>query len=159
MSKTVILGTAGHIDHGKSSLVRALTGTDPDRLREEQERGMTIDLGFAHLRLPGGTEIGIVDVPGHQDFIRNMLAGVCGIDYVMLIVAADDGVMPQTLEHLQIVDLLHVARGRPRERNQDVRHGDVDLRFLLARCHQDREYAEEQRQEREQHQPLRSYLL
>ncbi|MGH2379539.1 MAG: selenocysteine-specific translation elongation factor, partial [Candidatus Limnocylindria bacterium] len=106
-----VVGTAGHVDHGKSTLIRVLTGIDPDRLREEQERGMTIDLGFAHLRLPRGTEIGIVDVPGHQDLIRNMLAGVGSIDAVLLVVAADEGVMPQTREHLAILELLGVATG------------------------------------------------
>ncbi len=106
-----VVGTAGHVDHGKSTLIKALTGTDPDRLREEQERGMTIDLGFAHLLLPGGTEVGIVDVPGHQDFIRNMLAGVGSIDAVILVIAADEGVMPQTREHLAVLSLLGIERG------------------------------------------------
>ena len=106
-----VIGTAGHIDHGKSTLVTALTGIDPDRLAEEKRRGMTIDLGFAHLRLPGGQEVGIVDVPGHARFIHNMLAGTHGIDGVMLVVAADEGVMPQTREHLEIIDLLDVRRG------------------------------------------------
>jgi len=106
-----VIGTAGHVDHGKSTLIRALTGIDPDRLREERERGMTIDLGFAWLTLPGGADIGIVDVPGHQDFIRNMLAGVGGIDAVVLVIAADEGVMPQTREHLAILELLGVGRG------------------------------------------------
>jgi selenocysteine-specific elongation factor len=106
-----VIGTAGHVDHGKSTLIRVLTGIDPDRLREEQERGMTIDLGFAHLRLPGGTEIGIVDVPGHHDLVRNMLAGVGSIDAVVLVVAADEGVMPQTREHLAILELLGVGTG------------------------------------------------
>ena len=107
----MILGTAGHIDHGKSTLVTALTGIDPDRLAEEKRRGMTIDLGFAHMRLPSGRQIGIVDVPGHARFIRNMLAGAHGIDVVLLVVAADEGVMPQTREHLEIVDLLDVRYG------------------------------------------------
>lgn len=107
----MILGTAGHIDHGKSTLVTALTGIDPDRLAEEKRRGMTIDLGFAHMRLPDGRQIGIVDVPGHARFIRNMLAGAHGIDAVLMVVAADEGVMPQTREHLEIVDLLEVRRG------------------------------------------------
>src|ERR1700687_3814751 len=102
------IGTAGHIDHGKSTLVKALTGIDPDRLAEEKERGMTIDLGFAWLKLPGGREVGIVDVPGHEGFIKNMLAGVGGIDAALLVVAADEGVMPQTREHLAILDLLRV---------------------------------------------------
>jgi selenocysteine-specific elongation factor len=106
-----VVGTAGHVDHGKSTLIRALTGIDPDRLREERERGMTIDLGFAWLTLPGGADVGIVDVPGHQDFIRNMLAGVGGIDAVVLVIAADEGVMPQTREHLAILELLGIERG------------------------------------------------
>ena len=106
-----VIGTAGHIDHGKSTLITALTGIDPDRLAEEKRRGMTIDLGFAHLRLPSGLEIGIVDVPGHARFIRNMLAGTHGLDAVMLVIAADEGVMPQTREHLEIIDLLEVRRG------------------------------------------------
>jgi selenocysteine-specific elongation factor len=105
-----VVGTAGHVDHGKSTLVQALTGIDPDRLREEKERGMTIDLGFAWLKLPGGEEISIVDVPGHERFIKNMLAGVGGIDLALLVVAADEGVMPQTVEHVQILDLLRVHR-------------------------------------------------
>jgi len=106
-----VLGTAGHVDHGKSVLVHALTGIDPDRLREEKERGMTIDLGFAWLKLPSGQEVGIVDVPGHEHFIKNMLAGVGGIDLALLIVAANEGVMPQTKEHLDIIDLLGVGKG------------------------------------------------
>ena len=106
-----VVGTAGHIDHGKSTLITALTGIDPDRLAEEKRRGMTIDLGFAHMTLPGGREIGIVDVPGHARFMRNMLAGAHGLDAVLLVVAADEGVMPQTREHLEILDLLEVRRG------------------------------------------------
>ncbi len=106
-----VLGTAGHIDHGKSALVQALTGIDPDRLREEKERGMTIDLGFAWLKLPSGEEVGIVDVPGHERFIKNMLAGVGGIDLALFVVAANEGVMPQTKEHLAILDLLGIQRG------------------------------------------------
>ncbi|HEY0756191.1 MAG TPA: selenocysteine-specific translation elongation factor [Ktedonobacteraceae bacterium] len=105
------IGTAGHIDHGKSTLVEALTGIDPDRLAEEKARGMTIDLGFAWLTLPNGREVSIVDVPGHEGFIKNMLAGVGGIDAALLVVAADEGVMPQTREHLAILDLLRVGRG------------------------------------------------
>jgi selenocysteine-specific elongation factor len=107
----MIIGTAGHIDHGKTSLVRALTGVDTDRLKEEKARGISIDLGFAYLPAPDGTVLGFVDVPGHEKFIHNMLAGATGIDFVLLAVAADDGVMPQTLEHLAIVDLLGVERG------------------------------------------------
>lgn len=106
-----VIGTAGHVDHGKSSLVEALSGTHPDRLKEEREREMTIDLGFAWLTLPGGEELGIIDVPGHRDFIENMLAGVGGIDAVLFVVAADEGVMPQTREHLAILDLLQVSAG------------------------------------------------
>ena len=103
-----VVGTAGHVDHGKSTLVHALTGIDPDRLAEEKERGMTIDLGFAWLTLPSGREISIVDVPGHERFIKNMLAGVGGIDLALLVIAADEGVMPQTEEHLSILELLRV---------------------------------------------------
>lgn len=106
-----VIGTAGHIDHGKSVLVHALTGIDPDRLPEEKERGMTIDLGFAWLTLPSGREVSIVDVPGHERFVKNMLAGVGGIDMALLVIAADEGVMPQTREHLAILDLLHVTQG------------------------------------------------
>jgi selenocysteine-specific elongation factor len=106
-----VLGTAGHIDHGKSTLVHALTGIDPDRLEEEKRRGMTIDLGFAYLDLPSGRRVGIVDVPGHQRFIKNMLAGAQGFDAAMLVIAADEGVMPQTREHLDILDLLGIPSG------------------------------------------------
>jgi selenocysteine-specific elongation factor len=106
-----VLGTAGHIDHGKSVLVKALTGIDPDRLRQEKERGMTIELGFAWLRLPGGREVSIVDVPGHERFVRHMLAGVGGIDLALLIIAANEGVMPQTREHLAILDIIGVRHG------------------------------------------------
>jgi selenocysteine-specific elongation factor len=109
--KHLILGTAGHIDHGKTSLVKALTGIDTDRLPEEKARGITIELGFAHLDLPGGIELGIVDVPGHERFVRTMVAGVGGIDLVMLVIAADEGVMPQTREHLDICQLLGVKKG------------------------------------------------
>lgn len=105
-----VLGTSGHVDHGKSTLVKALTGIDPDRLREEQERQMTIDLGFAWLTLPGGKEIGIVDVPGHRDFVDNMLAGVGGFEAALLVVAADEGVRPQTREHIAILDLMEIPR-------------------------------------------------
>jgi len=106
-----VIGTAGHVDHGKSTLVCTLTGIDPDRLREEKLREMTIDLGFAWLTLPGGEPVGFVDVPGHRDFINNMLAGVGGIDAVLFVIAADEGVMPQTREHLAILDLLDVNQG------------------------------------------------
>jgi selenocysteine-specific elongation factor len=109
--KHLILGTAGHIDHGKTSLVKALTGIDTDRLKEEKARGITIELGFAHLELPGGIQFGIVDVPGHEKFVRAMVAGVGGMDLVMLVIAADEGIMPQTREHLDILRLLGVKSG------------------------------------------------
>lgn len=109
--KHVIIGTAGHVDHGKTLLIQALTGIDTDRLVEEKKRGITIELGFAHLDWPDGTQAGIVDVPGHEKFIRNMLAGAGGIDLAMLVIAADDGVMPQTVEHLDILTLLGIQDG------------------------------------------------
>ncbi|MHB1799196.1 MAG: GTP-binding protein, partial [Vulcanimicrobiaceae bacterium] len=105
-----IVGTAGHVDHGKSSLVAALTGTNPDRWLEERLRGMTLDLGFARLRFDDGTEAGIVDVPGHERFLHNMLAGAAGMELLLLAVAADEGAMPQTFEHLQILRFLNVRR-------------------------------------------------
>src|SRR5687767_15533980 len=111
MNRNYILATAGHVDHGKSSLVKALTGADPDRLPEEKSRGITIDLGFAHLELKGGYNLGLVDVPGHEDFVKNMVAGVGSVDLALLVVAADDGWMPQTEEHLQILTYLGVTRG------------------------------------------------
>src|SRR5512133_1285069 len=106
-----VIGTAGHVDHGKSTLIAALTGTHPDRLKEEQAREMTIELGFGWLALPNGEEVGIVDVPGHRDFIENMLSGIGGIDAALLVIAADEGVMPQTKEHLAILDLLQIPAG------------------------------------------------
>ncbi|MFO7570458.1 MAG: selenocysteine-specific translation elongation factor [Smithellaceae bacterium] len=106
-----VLGTAGHVDHGKTSLIKALTGTDTDRLKEEKERGITIELGFASLVLPSGRALGIVDVPGHEKFIKNMVAGAAGIDMVMMVIAADEGVMPQTREHLHICSLLGIKTG------------------------------------------------
>src|ERR1035437_8658187 len=105
-----VIGTAGHIDHGKSTLVKILTGIDPDRLQEEKDRGMTIDLGFAWLKLPSGRVVSIVDVPGHERFIRNMLAGVGGIDLALLVIAGDEGIMPQTEEHWAILESLRVKR-------------------------------------------------
>src|SRR5436190_23436119 len=108
--RSIVIGTAGHIDHGKSALVRALTGTDPDRLKEEQARGITIDLGFAHLQCDG-VNLAFVDVPGHERFVKNMLAGAGGVDIAMLVIAGDESVMPQTREHFQICRLLHVPRG------------------------------------------------
>ncbi|MFH1983691.1 MAG: selenocysteine-specific translation elongation factor [Pseudomonadota bacterium] len=109
--KQIILGTAGHIDHGKTSLIRAVTGINTDRLKEEQERGITIELGFASLDLPGGQRIGIVDVPGHEKFVKNMVAGASGVDMVAMVIAADEGVMPQTREHMEICTLLGVRHG------------------------------------------------
>ncbi len=109
--KQIVLGTAGHIDHGKTTLVKALTGIDTDRLKEEKARGITIELGFAHLDLPSGQRLGIVDVPGHEKFVKNMVAGATGIDLVALVIAADEGVMPQTREHLDICTLLGVTHG------------------------------------------------
>src|SRR3977135_4354513 len=109
--KSIIIGTAGHIDHGKSALVRALTGVDPDRLPEEKRRGMTIDLGFAALPLPSGRRLSVVDVPGHERFVRTMVAGATGIDANLMTVAADDGVMPQTREHAAVLAGLGVRHG------------------------------------------------
>src|SRR5215469_8246546 len=113
--KSIIVGTAGHIDHGKTALVKALTGIDADRLQEEKRRGITIDLGFAHLELPGPAgellRFGFVDVPGHERFVRNMLAGVGGIDVVLLVIAADEGIKPQTREHFDICRMLAIPRG------------------------------------------------
>ncbi len=109
--KQIILGTAGHIDHGKTSLIKAISGTDTDRLKEEKERGITIELGFAALDLPGGQHLGIVDVPGHEKFVKNMVAGATGIDIVVMVIAADEGVMPQTREHMEICTLLGVKYG------------------------------------------------
>ncbi len=109
--KQIILGTAGHIDHGKTSLIRAITGTDTDRLKEEKKRGITIELGFASLSLPSGQHLGIVDVPGHEKFVKNMVAGATGIDIVAMVIAADEGVMPQTREHMEICTLLDIQHG------------------------------------------------
>src|SRR5579863_2686325 len=109
--KYVIVGTAGHIDHGKSALVMALTGTDPDRWEEEKRRGITIDLGFAHLDLGADLRVGFIDVPGHERFVRNMLAGVGGIDLVMLIIAGDESIKPQTREHFDICKLWGIRQG------------------------------------------------
>ncbi len=109
--REIVLGTAGHVDHGKTSFIKALTGTDTDRLKEEKQRGITIELGFAHLDLPCGHRLGIVDVPGHEKFIRNMVAGAAGMDMVAFIIAADEGIMPQTKEHFDICRLLGVRNG------------------------------------------------
>src|SRR5216117_1814750 len=137
-SRLAVIGTAGHIDHGKTAMVRRLTGHDTDRLPEEKKRGISIDLGFAPLVTPAGVHVGIIDVPGHERFVKNMLAGVGGIDLVLLVIAADEGVMPQTREHLAIVQLLGIPRGIvvltksdlvEREWLDEVRR---DVRSLLA---------------------------
>jgi selenocysteine-specific elongation factor len=109
--KQIILGTAGHIDHGKTSLIKAVTGIDTDRLKEEKLRGITIELGFASMDLPGGQHLGIVDVPGHEKFVKHMVAGATGIDIVALVIAADEGVMLQTREHMEICSLLGIKHG------------------------------------------------
>ena len=109
--KQIILGTAGHIDHGKTSLIKAISGIDTDRLKEEKQRGITIELGFASLDLPDGQHVGIVDVPGHEKFVKNMVAGATGIDIVAMVIAADEGVMPQTREHLDVIRLMEVRGG------------------------------------------------
>src|SRR5437762_7669614 len=109
--KNIIVGTAGHIDHGKTALVKALTGIDADRLAEEKRRGITIDLGFAHLELTPGLKLGFVDVPGHERFVKNMLAGVGGIDLLLFVIAADESIKPQTREHFEICRLLSLRRG------------------------------------------------
>ena len=108
--KHIVIGTAGHIDHGKTTLIRALTGRNTDRLKEEQQRGITIELGFTWFDLDDGTRCGIVDVPGHEKFVGTMTAGVCGMDLVLMVVAADEGIMPQTREHLDILELLGVKK-------------------------------------------------
>src|SRR6185369_8819171 len=128
--RALVVGTAGHIDHGKSALVKALTGTDPDRLKEEQARGITIDLGFAHAMV-GDVNVAFVDVPGHERFVKNMLAGAGGIDAVMLVVAADESVMPQTREHFQICRLLQIPAGVVVLTKTDIADRDmVDLARL-----------------------------
>ncbi|MDQ6943544.1 MAG: GTP-binding protein, partial [Candidatus Eremiobacteraeota bacterium] len=124
-SKMHIVGTAGHVDHGKSSLVRALTGTDPDRWIEERLRGMTLDLGFAHLHFDDGVEAGIVDVPGHERFLHNMVAGAAGMDVLLLVVAANEGVRPQTVEHLAILDFLNVRRAIVVLTKRDLVHAET----------------------------------
>src|SRR5262249_52503624 len=138
VQRLAIIGTAGHIDHGKTALVRRLTGVDTDRLPEEKQRGISIDLGFAPLVTPAGVRVGIVGVPGHERFVKNMLAGVGGIDLVLLVIAADEGVMPQTREHLAIVKLLGISRGIVVLTKRDLVQADWvemvkrDVRALLA---------------------------
>ena len=106
-----VIGTAGHVDHGKSALIEAITGIHPDRLIEEQTRGLTIELGFGWTNLPSGIEISLIDVPGHVRFVRHMLSGVGGIDAALLVIAADEGIMPQTIEHMNILNLLEINKG------------------------------------------------
>src|SRR5206468_986935 len=136
----MILGTAGHIDHGKTALVRALTGVDTDRLPEEKKRGITIDLGFAPLRLDDGTTLGVVDVPGHEAFVRTMLAGATGIDLALIVIAADEGPMPQTHEHLAILRLLGVQHAVVALTKADLVDADwlvlvtEEVRGLLTAC-------------------------
>ena len=109
--KHIIIGTAGHIDHGKTTLIKALTGRETDTLKEEKDRGISINLGFTYFDLPSGRRAGIIDVPGHEKFIKNMLAGISSIDVVLLVIAADEGIMPQTREHFEILQLLNVKKG------------------------------------------------
>src|SRR5205809_2694833 len=141
--RSVVVGTAGHIDHGKSALVRALTGTDPDRLKEEKARGITIDLGFAHMTV-GDVNVAFVDVPGHERFVKNMLAGAGGIDAVLLVVAADESVMPQTREHFDICRLLRVSSGVVALTKADLADSDMlelarmEVRELVAGSFLDR---------------------
>ena len=108
--KNIIIGTAGHVDHGKTALIKALTGIETDRIKEEKKRGITIELGFAYLDLPDGEKAGIIDVPGHEKFVKNMLAGAGGIDLALLVIAADEGFMPQTREHMDILNLLGIEK-------------------------------------------------
>src|SRR5690349_11111128 len=134
----MIIGTAGHIDHGKTTLVRALTGVDTDRLAEEKRRGISIELGYAYAVLADGEMLGFIDVPGHERLVHTMVAGACGIDFALLVVAADDGVMPQTREHVAILELLGVARGAvalskiDRVDQQRVRQIGAEVQAVLA---------------------------
>src|SRR6204780_1751290 len=121
----IIIGTAGHIDHGKTALVRALTGIDTDRLKEEKQRGISIDLGFAHLQLSENVRLGLVDVPGHERFIKNMLAGVSGIDLVLFVIASDESIKPQTREHFDICMLLGIRKGIVVLTKADLPEGDL----------------------------------
>ena len=109
--KHLVMGTAGHIDHGKTALIKALTNIDCDTHKEEKKRGITINLGFSHIDLPSGNSVGIIDVPGHKDFINTMVSGAIGIDFVLLVIAADSGIMPQTTEHLNIIKSLGITKG------------------------------------------------
>src|SRR5687768_12937726 len=144
-----IIATAGHVDHGKSSLIKALTGTDPDRLPEEKARGITIDLGFAHLELDGTRDgkpvsynVGLVDVPGHEDFVKNMVAGVGSVDLALLAVAADDGWMPQTEEHLQILTYLRIRRAIVALTKIDLAQNEENARTAVRSKLRDSPFAE-----------------
>ncbi|HAP31686.1 MAG TPA: hypothetical protein DCQ14_01330, partial [Firmicutes bacterium] len=132
----MIIGTAGHVDHGKTALIRALTGVDTDRLIEEKERGVSIDLGFAPFKMPGGRVAGVIDVPGHERFIHNMLAGIGGIDLVLLVIDAQEGIMPQTREHLDILELLQIKKGLTVITKQDL----VDTEWMEMVVEEVREY-------------------
>src|SRR5205807_1666210 len=137
-AQPMIIGTAGHIDHGKTTLVRSLTGVDTDRLEEEKRRGISIELGYAYAALPDGGMLGFIDVPGHERLVHTMVAGACGIDFALLVLAADDGVMPQTREHVAILELLGVARGAvaltkaDRVQAERVREAEAQVKALLA---------------------------
>ncbi|MEI7614813.1 MAG: GTP-binding protein, partial [Betaproteobacteria bacterium] len=134
----MIIGTAGHIDHGKTTLVKALTGVDCDRLKEEKDRGITVDLGYAYSPMRGNGTLGFIDVPGHEKLIHNMLAGATGIDFALLVIAADDGPMPQTREHLEIIELLGIRQGAVALSKIDVvsrerlAEAENEIRALLA---------------------------
>ena len=132
-SREFVVGTSGHIDHGKTALVKALTGVDADRFEEEKQRGITIDLGFAPYEDESGTRLGFVDVPGHEKFVHNMLAGVAGFDAVLLVIAADEGVMPQTREHLNICNLLQIPNGLVALTRIDLVE-DAEVRILSQHC-------------------------
>src|ERR1700743_3403866 len=136
--RAMIVGTAGHIDHGKTTLVRALTGVDTDRLKEEKARGISIELGYAYVPLNDGGVLGFIDVPGHEKLVHTMAAGACGIDFALLVIAADDGVMPQTREHVAILELLGVSRGAVALTKTDrvdpgrIRDAQLEIAALLA---------------------------
>jgi len=131
----LIMGTAGHVDHGKTALIKALTDIECDTHKEEKERGITINLGFSHLDLPSGESIGIVDVPGHKDFIKTMVAGAFGIDIVLLVIAADSGVMPQTIEHLNIIKMLGIKNAIVALNKADLVDEDtLELGWLDQQC-------------------------
>ena len=151
--KNIIIGTAGHVDHGKTALIKALTGIETDRIKEEKKRGITIELGFAYLDLPDGEKAGIIDVPGHEKFVKNMLAGAGGIDLALLVVAADEGFMPQTREHLGILSLLNISEGIIVVTKKDL----VDEDWLEIVCDEIREEVKGTFLENAQMIPVSSY--